>query len=201
MIDTYDLDDPAPRVPAAAPRRTGPSRRRLAIAAVLVLLLLVVTAGLTGIDQRSRNRKSDALLALVTQGQATVRYSDSRVQALVQYTSPTLLSARAPERVRASLRQVVQQGAAGQLAPLRARRDAVARLEVTHRHGDLRRARAAYLTYLDQRISYLQAVSLDLRTLYRPQPANRQLLVAARDALLAVDSDAASTARIRELLP
>jgi hypothetical protein len=197
-VDSYDLDDdPAGPGPVAAPTRRARLTRWWP---ALVVLVMVSAIALYGVDQRDRDRELTALLAQVEQGQAALRYSDARVQAMVQYTSPQLLSARAPDRVRASLRAVVQQAAADRLQPMSRRRDALAQLSVTGRHTDLYRARAAYLAYLDERIAGLRAVSADLRVLYQPQPRAQRLLTEARNALLRATSADRSAARIRELL-
>jgi hypothetical protein len=205
-VDSYDLDDDpeddldrdrGSPAPAAASTRRGRLTRWWP---ALVVLAVVTAVALYGVDQRDRDRELEALLVQVEQGQAAVRYSDARVQAMVQYTSPQLLSARAPDRVRASLRALVQQAAADRLEPMRRRRDAVAQLPVADRHGELRRARAAYVSYLDERISVLRAVSTDLRALYQPQTKAQRLLTEARADLLAVSSEDGSTERIEQLL-
>lgn len=203
-MDTYDLDqdppgdDAEPSGPAGG--RLGTTRQRW-WAGLLVALLVVTVAGATELDQRDRNREFAVLLGQVSRAQSAVRYSDARIQSMVQYTSPQLTSARAPDRVRASLRQLVQQTAADRVAPLRIRRDAVARLSVRRWHGEQRRARDTYLAYLDGRIAFLQAVAADLRALYRPHWELSWQQTAARTALLKVSPDGPSSNRIRELLP
>jgi hypothetical protein len=197
-VDSYDLDDdldrPAPAAPAA--RRNRLTRWW----PVLVVLVMVSAIALYGLDQRDRERELDALLVQVERGQAAIRFSDARVQAMVQYASPQLLSARAPERVRASLRAIVQKAAADRLPPMHQRRAAVARLSVAGWHTDVRRARAAYLAYVDERIAVLLAVSANLRALYQSQPQAQRLLTEARSALLMVVSEDRSAERIRQLL-
>ena len=203
-MDTYDLDEDPPVDDAKPSRRSGGrlgTTRQRWWAGLLVALLVVTAAGATELDQRDRNREFAALLGQVSRAQSAVRYSDARIQSMVQYTSPQLTSARAPDRVRASLRQLVQQTAADRVAPLRIRREAIARLSVSRWHGEQRRARDTYLAYLDGRIAFLQAVAADLRALYRPHWELSWQLTAARVALLKVSPDGPSSNRIRELLP
>jgi hypothetical protein len=196
-MDTYDLDeDPGP---ANAPGTRHDSRRHWS--AVLVVLLVVISSAVAiGVDQRRRAEEFTALVDQVTRGQAAIRYSDARIQSMVQQTSPMLISARAPARVRAGLRQLVQQAAADRVAPTQVRRDAVAGLEVAGWHGEQSRARDAYLEYLDQQIAFLRAVSVDLRTLYRPRVEGGRRLATARQALLEVSPDRPSSDRIRALM-
>jgi hypothetical protein len=197
VVDTYDLDDDLARPAPATPAERGRLSRRWP---VLVVLAMVSAIVLYGIDQHDRDRELDALLGQVEQGQSAIRYSDARVHAMVQHTFPQLLSIRAPSRVSANLWAVVQQTAADRLQPMRLRRDAIAELPVAAWHTDLRRARAAYLAYLDERIVVLRAVSSNLRALYQSRPLTQQLLAEARKALLTAASQARSTARIRDLL-
>ena len=198
-VDTYDLDDDLARPGPEAPveHRSRFARRWPAF----VVLLMVIAVALFATDQRNRDHELDALLSRVERGQSAVRYTDAQIQAMVQYTSPHLLSARAPSRVRASLRAVVQKTAADRLEPMQGRRDAVAEVSISGWHRDLRRAQAAYLAYLDERIAVLRAVATNLRALYQPQPAVQRLLAEARAALLTASSDTAATKRITDYLP
>lgn len=164
------------------------------------VLLTIVAAVLVGLDQRERGREAEVLLTRVTTAQSSIRYADARVRSMVAYTSPQLLSATAPDRVRASLRSLVMEAAAQQLGTLRERRQAVAAVPVAAWHGGLREARDAYLDYLDERIAVLQEISVDLRALYRSHPESSRLLLAARSALLAISPDAESTAQVSKLL-
>jgi cytosine/adenosine deaminase-related metal-dependent hydrolase len=84
--------------------------------------------------------------------------------------------------VRSSLERVVSGEATGQLAAVRARRDAVAGTGVLPWHRDLRAARTAYVAYLDVRLRYLTAVGADLDALYAPHPELGQALERAREA-------------------
>lgn len=200
-MDTYDLDEADPATADDPPdHRRGPQRRWWP-AALVVALVIVTTAVAIGTDQRGRAREFSALLAQVTRTQASITYSQGQIQAMVGYTSPQLTSARAPASVRAGLRQIVQKAAADRVAPLRTRRAAVADLPVGRWHGRQRRARDAYLAYVDQRLGFVQAVAADLGALYRPDPLAQPVQAAARAALLAVSPNAATSAQIRALLP
>jgi Tfp pilus assembly protein PilX len=190
-----DLDDEPDR-PDPSPR--GRLRGR-AVALLVVALLVVVTAVVAGVDQRNRSREFEALLSQMTQAQSAIQYSYGRIQAMVQYTSPQLTSPGSPERVRAGLRQIVQQAVAERVPLLHRRRAAVAELSPAFWHGDQRRAQDACLAYLDQQIDFLQSATTDLRVLYRSP--SQQPRAAARAALLAVSPDAATSTRIRLLLP
>jgi hypothetical protein len=205
-MDTYDLDedDPgAPHSPAGPGSLTGggAASRRWWPAALVVVLVIVSAAVAIGADQRSRAREFSALLVQVTRAQTSITYSQGRIQSMVGYTSPQLTSARAPERVRAGLRKIVQDAAADRVGPLRTRRAAVAGLPVHGWHHEQRHARDAYLDHVDQQLGFVQAVAADLRALYRPDPQAQRLQAEARAALLAASPDAATSARIRTLLP
>jgi hypothetical protein len=198
-VDTYDLDDV--RGTDDPGRAVGRRSRRTWWWSIAVVLLLVIAAAGFVREEQARGREFDALLAQVTQAQSAVQYSDARLAAIVQYTSPQLLSARAPARVRASLAALVQQAAAGRVAPMQAQRNRVATRSTGRWHPVDGRARDAYLAYLDDRIAFLKAAADDLDVLFKPQPNGPRLRAAARKALLAASPDRAATQRIRALLP
>lgn len=161
---------------------SGPDRapRRLPWRLLTVLGLLVVLA--VGADRVQHRREVDALLTRAGSGQEAVRYADGRVRATLIYAGPSLGRADVAPSVRSSLERVVSGEATGQLAAVRARRDAVARTAVLPWHRDLRAARAAYVGYLDVRLGYLAAVGADLDALYAPHPELVQALARARTA-------------------
>ena len=204
-MDTYDLDDPEVEADRNGPgtdpaSRSGRSRSRSVWWGAAGLVLLLVAGMGFGHDERTRAREFDALMEQVTQGQSAVRYTDARIQAITAYVSPQLLSARAPASVRAGLGTIVQQVAAGRIAPMQAHRDDVAALSVARWHGAQRRAQAAYLAYLDDRIEFARAVSADVDALFRSRPAPSPRLAEARKALLAVSPDPSAASQVRDLL-
>jgi hypothetical protein len=200
-MDTYDLDDDfdLDHGPAAT-RPVAPTAWRSHWWVALVVLVVLALAGLYLTDQHSRNREFGALIGQVQQSQSTIGYADRRIEAMVAYTSPQLLSATAPERVRASLRRLVQQTADQQIASIQARRAAVARLKMARWHPSQRSAQRAYLAYLDYRIGYLRAIAKNVRTLYQPQPEDARRLDAARQALLAIAPSLQESDQVQRLL-
>lgn len=154
--------------------------RGLAAALAVVALLLVVG------DRVARDREVDALLRGVQTGQEAAVYADRRLAGTVQYASGSLTSSSVPAAVRADLRRLVQREASGQLPPLQAARDDVARVRPLPWHGAVRTARASALAHLDARLEHLRAVARDLRTLYAPRPAVTMSAERARTALAAV---------------
>lgn len=152
-------------------------RRRVATWLVLALVLAVLYA-----DQRTQHGEYDALVSRAASAQASLEYADGRVSAMVLYTSPLLGSSTAEPSVRAGLRELVQQAAREQLPAVVAERDAAAAIRVLPWHRAQRRARAAYLTYLDARTATLRGVATDFRTLYVRDRTTPGLLADARAA-------------------
>ena len=155
----------------AAPRRL--SRPVRVVLVVLVALALVAVIA----DGPWRRHESSRLADRAVAAQQSIDFTDRRIAGTVQYASPQLTSASAPPEVRADLQRLVRETAAGRVAPLRERRDAIAGTWLAPWHGDERRARTAVLAYLDERLRLLDAVTRNLTALYEPTPD----LVALRD--------------------
>ncbi len=191
-VASFDLDQPAD--PVEQPARRRPWRR---IGAVVLLILVAVA--LFSADQRSRQAEFARLFAQVQGSQGSIVYADRQVAGVVQYTSPQLTSASAPAPVRASLSKIVRETAAAQVGELQLYRERIAALTPLRWHPEHRRARDAYLAFLDDRINHLLGVAVNLDELYRPQPQRAVLLAAARRALIAA-TDGSTADRVRNLL-
>ncbi len=191
-VASFDLDQPAD--PVEQPARRRPWRR---IGAVVLLILVAVA--LFSADQRSRQAEFARLFAQVQGSQGSIVYADRQVAGVVQYTSPQLTSASAPAPVRASLSKIVRETAAAQVGELQLYRERIAALTPLRWHPEQRRARDAYLAFLDDRINHLLGVAVNLDELYRPQPQRAVLLAAARRALIAA-TDGSTADRVRNLL-
>lgn len=161
---------------------SGPERAPRAVPWRLLAVLAVLVVLLVGADRLQHRREADALLERATAGQAAVRYADGRVRSTLTYAGPSLDRPDVSPAVRSSLERVVSDEATGQLAAVRARRDAAAGVGVLPWHRDLVAAQAAYVDYLDVRLRYLSAVGADLDALYVPHPELGQALARARDA-------------------
>ena len=148
----------------------------------LVLAGALIMGAALAADSWQRDREADLLLDRAAAGSRAVDYADGRVLSTLRYSSPTILSARVEPRVRQSLRDLVRQEAAGQVARLRDQRAAAAEVLVLPWHGDERRAQQRWLAYLDARIAYVEEVAADFGALYRPHPELRTTLDAAGDA-------------------
>ena len=148
-----------------------------------LLAALAVVALLLVVGEVAQDREVDALLRGVQAGQQASVYADRRLAGTVQYVSGSLTSASVPPAVRADLRRLVQREAAGQLPPLQAARDDVAKVRPLPWHGSVRTARASALAHLDARLGHLRAVASDLRALYAPRPAVTSSAERARAAV------------------
>lgn len=178
----------------------GPARpvRRRPLVAVVVLVLLVL--GVLRLDELLRAREVDALLQRVAAGQSAVAYADRRVASTVTYAMPLLTSASTTAAVRASLQQLVQDAAAGQVDRLAQVQRDVARTRVLPWHADQRRARSAAARLLGAHADHLRAVARDADALYVTQPQLDRGRAAARSALLRA-ADASAQRRVRSVLP
>ena len=165
----------------AGPEGAGRRGPRGLLAALAVVALLLVVG-----DRVVQEREVEALLHGVQAGQQASVYADRRLAGTVQYASGSLTSASVSPAVRADLRRLVQREAAGQLPPVQAARDDVARVRPLPWHGSVRAARDAALAHLDARLAHLRAVALDLRALYAPRPAVTSSAERARIAVGAV---------------
>jgi hypothetical protein len=160
----------------AEARPTRPTARRLAVAAVA----LVVLAGFA-VDRHVRQAEFEALMAQAAAGQAAIAYADRRVGATVQYASPVLGSPQTSPLLRADLQRLVQAEAGSQAAVLRDRHVAGARIDIWPWHEEQRDAQRAYAVYLAARADYLEEVSADFGVLYgRPPELADRLMDAAR---------------------
>jgi hypothetical protein len=156
--------------------------------------LVIGLAGYAGNAELGR-RELDALLSRVSAGQGEVAYSNNRIAAAVAYTTPLLFRASLQPQVRASLRQIVTDAAAGQVDAMREEQGRVTATQVLPWHRDRVRARAALASYLQARVSYLRAVAADLQALYDRHPELDRLFAQARTAFLAAATTASGRAR------
>lgn len=186
-------DGPGGVSPTVAPRplRTARSRRR--VLGVAVAALLAVAAA--GADRALAHRELDGLLDRVRTGTESVTYADRRIAATVTYAGPALRSAAVAPRVRDSLAGIVAQTAAGTLPDLRDQRARAAATRVLPWHSRARRARAAWVAYLDAQLAYLAGVARDVDEIGRPHPGLGADLDAARQAYLAAARPLGATPR------
>jgi hypothetical protein len=129
-----------------------------------------------------RQREADRLVERVLAAQDAIAYSNRRVAATVDYTRPQLFGPSVPQRVRSGLRRLIGESAAGQVAGIREEQQRTRELRLLPWHGHARRARAALVRYLDDRIAYLRAVAADPDLLYVEHPELERSLAAARAA-------------------
>jgi hypothetical protein len=175
-------------------------RRWWLVFGTLALLLVV---GAAWLDARERAREFHQLVRCAQDGQDAIRYADGSTAAMSQYVRPALNTA-APESVHAGLLQLIEQAAAnGSPAVERARAGCVT-VSPAAWHGDLNRARAAYVDYLEAWSAYLDAAAADGREIFVEHPELSEHLAVARDALTASarstsDADLART-RLGDLL-
>ncbi len=167
---------PAPDLLVGGSESGGRRWRRLLLAGALAAGAAVAA------DSWQRDREADLLLDRAAAGRRAVDYADGRVLATLRYSSPAISSARVEPRVRQSLRDLVRQEAAGQVARIRDQRAAASQVLVLPWHGDERRAQQRWLAYLDARIAYVEEVAADFGALYRPHPQLRSTLDAAGEA-------------------
>jgi hypothetical protein len=133
-------------------------RRRLPRFVVPVLCVVVALAfGAVTLDRNSRHHEFNALLGATINGQATAAHADATLESTRQYTMPLLGSAQ--PNVRAGLEQLIDQSAAQGVVQVRATRAAVASTSVLPWHRSLHKAKAAELAYLDEWVTYFNAVA------------------------------------------
>lgn len=165
-------------------RRAGaaPDRARRRWPTVVAVAALVLGLGGVRADAALAEREVDELLARVDAGLSTVAYTERRIQGIVRYFSPALVSPGVEAGVRDSLQGIVREEAGGQVAAVQRHREAAVAVRVLPWHTAERRARDRWVAYLDARIAYLEAVSARFRRLYQPRPEQEAALAAAREA-------------------
>lgn len=166
---------------------------------------VVVAAGLLAVgaaaDGPLRDRESAALIDRVASAEGVVTAAEDLVVSRVRYASPLLTSASVEPSLRADLEDVVSEAAAeGEAAVAAARADA-AGVTVLPWHSDLADARAAYVSYLDQRLAELRAVAADAGARAGLDgPAGQVQQAAARAALLDAVTDPGAARTLDGLL-
>ncbi|MDT7573168.1 MAG: hypothetical protein QOE05_3342 [Actinomycetota bacterium] len=168
---------------------TEPQRKRRLPTALLAVAVVFAGALFAGNNVAERH-ELDRLLARVDAAQDTIAYSNHRVQATVDYTRPLLFGANVPADVRAGLQQLVAESAAGQVGSVEHERATAAAVSVLPWHRGMRRAKAALVTYLAARASYLRGVAANSRTLYVEHPELDVLLDRTRAAFRAAGGGA-----------
>lgn len=160
----------------------APDRARRRWPVVVVATSLALGIGGVRADAALAEREVDELLGRVGAGLSTVAYTERRVQGIVRYFSPAVVSPGVEARVRDSLQGIVREEAAGQVAAVQRHRAAAVQVRLLPWHTAERRARDRWVAYLDACIAYLEAVSRQFRRLYQPRPEQEVALAAAREA-------------------
>ncbi len=151
------------------------TRRHRAVAAVVALLVLALSADRWVHADEVRTARADLVAA-----KQTADHADGLVQSTFDYTTPLIVSTRAPDEVRAGLRALVMQAAGQGAEELRGVRARVASTPVLPWHRDVVRSRQATLAYLDAKIAFLAAGSRDYSALNVQPPEIAAALDRAR---------------------
>ena len=143
---------------AGDPARTAdPRRRRVTLTIALVLLLLAGAAW--WVDQSRVEREGGQLSSCVRSAESTAATAEGRVAMMREYVRPVI--GNADETTQRGLYALVREQAQVGLPAYRRVRDTCADVPVSAWHEDLRRARTAYLTYLDTRLGLLESIARD----------------------------------------
>jgi hypothetical protein len=154
----------------APPARWRGGRRARALGGRVLVPLVVLALVGVGADDARRSSELGGLLDRVQQGNAAADYADRRLSATIEYAGPLLRAADAAPAVRADLRRMVQREAAGQVPALQRARDRTAALRVLPWHRSERRAQAASVRLLDERLKRLEEASRSIARLYQRLP-------------------------------
>lgn len=135
-------------------------RRRIAAAAPLgVVLVVVLGAGLL-VDDRVRARESHQVSACVAAARGAVTFTSARVDAILGYVRPTLHHGRNPA-LRRRLMRTISEAVAPTVPEVRRARGRCERTRVLAVHLELRARRGDCLRLLDADLAYLRSVVAD----------------------------------------
>lgn len=134
-----------------------PSRRRRWPFIALALIVVAVSLG-SWLDNESRHREFDALLAKAADAQAVAAAAQGAVLATRKYTMPLLVTSSSAA-VRTGLEELIDQSAAKGEDQLRDARDTLAKVSVLPWHHKMDDAKAAALAYFDRRLADFASVA------------------------------------------
>jgi hypothetical protein len=186
MTDVLQVGDPGAR------RRPG--RTVLVLFVVLVLLI-------SGwwLDHRDRRQAFERILTCVDAGQSALSHGSAQLSMINNYIQPALRPDVSPE-LEAGLYRLVAQTAARALPPIERARTGCRAVSIHRWQPGLRSAQGSYLSYLEARITALQAASIDGEQAFADQSELDESRDRARDRLTAVAPDRAQAQRAQRLL-
>ncbi len=160
----------------------GPRGRWPTVVSVVVVVMVVLGLVARWADAREKQHEFKALLAAITNAQATAAAAQAVVFSTRTYTMPLLVSSSSAT-VRAGLAELIDQSAAKGATQLRRARVAISDVRVLPWHHQLRAARARYLDYLDAQLTALDDVARGADLAELPRAANDPALPVAGYAL------------------
>ncbi len=137
------------------PRPRGP--RALAVRLSVGVLVVALVGAVLGVDHRVREGESRRVSGCAREAVGAVRFSSTRVDAILGYVRPTLESS-VPEPLRRRLLRTVSIAVAPTVPGVRAARDRCTRVRVLPVHGRLQGVRDDCLRLLDRDLTYLRGV-------------------------------------------
>lgn len=177
--------------------RAASKRHRLLLVVVVLALVAAVAA-----DQWQQRREMQALLDQVAASEQSIDAADGGLRVIVDYYSPVVFRADAPESVKAGFRSDLAAAAAQAQVRTRAEAAAVASVRILPWHRALRQARQTYQERVDGWSAYLATVASQPGSLFGAANDVLAPTKPARETLLDATPwwDAASRQRIDALL-
>ena len=139
-----------------------PSRRLHWVLPVIVALVVVVAA-LGWWSESVRATAAETLASDVSQVQSDAEAGQAKVLSTLTYAYPLIWSSQVSEKVRSSLRKVVEGSAADVVTDLAQLRDRVANTRVMPWQGDQLKDRASVLSLVDAYLARFRRIAGDAR--------------------------------------
>jgi hypothetical protein len=163
---------------------------RARLVGTATVIVVVLAASGSWADRLARNHEFDALTTTIDSSQQSVSFDVQQLVSTRSYTMPLLVTSSSAT-VRAGLAKLIDQAAKDRLVDLQAQRRRVDGVFIVSWHHAERKARAAYVAYLDARIAIMASMAAG-----NGQPTGEEAVFAALQQKAADSLDAAAPSAV-----